>query len=185
MTVCDGAGRWRRARLGTIVEPAGPVEEEPPADPPITVAFAVLKGDRPELVVQKLTEIGVDRVVPLVTDRCVVRWDAQRSEHHVDRLRRVAREAAMQSRRARLPVVEDLARFATVANRAGATLAEAGGDAPILVRPTVLVGPEGGWSPEEAARDLPRTGLGPHVLRAETAAIVAGALLVAKRGALL
>ena len=71
--------------------------------------------------------------------------------------------------------------IADVAARPGATLADVDGEPPSLDRPTVLVGPEGGWSPGELGAGLPRTRLGIHVFRAETAAITAGALLVALR----
>src|SRR5262249_31319773 len=98
----------------------------------------------------------------------------------VERLRRVSREAAMQARRAWLPEIEEVQSFAEVASWDGVALADSEGDAVSLDRPTVLVGPEGGWSPEEAEA-LPKVALGPHVLRAETAAIVAGALLAARR----
>jgi 16S rRNA (uracil1498-N3)-methyltransferase len=152
--------------------------------PTITVAFALLKGERPELVVQKLTELGVDRIVPMVTARCVVRWDGERSQRHRDRLRRVAREAAMQCRRSWLPTVEAVQPFAAVASGPDAVLADDGGGPVDLGRPVVLVGPEGGWAPEEAACGRPAMSLGPHVLRAETAAIAAGALMVAKRAGL-
>ncbi|TMK82626.1 MAG: RNA methyltransferase, partial [Actinobacteria bacterium] len=64
---------------------------------------------------------------------------------------------------------------------AGAALAEPDGDAPSLDRPLVLVGPEGGWTEEEASAPLARVGLGPTVLRAETAAVAAGTLLCALR----
>ena len=63
----------------------------------------------------------------------------------------------------------------------GVAAATLGGPPPSLRWPTVLIGPEGGWAPEELPSGLPVVGLGPHVLRTETAAIVAGALLVAAR----
>jgi 16S rRNA (uracil1498-N3)-methyltransferase len=66
----------------------------------------------------------------------------------------------------------------------GAVRADAGGAPPTLERATVLVGPEGGWSPGEVAVPLPTVGLGPHVLRAETAAITAGAIFAALRSGL-
>ena len=181
VTVSDGAGGWRSCTFGPALSPSGPIEQEPSPTPPITVAFGVLKGDRPELVVQKLTELGVDRVVPMTAARCVVQWDGERARRHTDRLRRVSREAAMQARRAWLPEVDDVRTFADVAAWPGAALADASGDPFSLDRPVVLVGPEGGWAPEEAASGLPTVALGPHVLRAETAAIVAGALLAARR----
>lgn len=183
VSVSDGAGAWRASTwtaAGTL-EPEGEVEHVPRPAPPITVGFAVLKGDRPEWVVQKLTELGVDRIVPLATARTVVRWDEARADRHVERLRRVAREAAMQSRRAWLPEVAELTGFADAAAWPGAALAESGGAPLSLARPVVLVGPEGGWAPEELDRGLPTVDLGPTVLRAETAAMAAAAVLAALR----
>ena len=186
VVVSDGAGRWREGTLGTagIVEATGEVQVDPRPEPTITVAFALTKGERPELAVQKLTELGADVIVPFTAARSVVRWDAQRADGNVERLRRVAREAAMQCRRSWLPEVEGLGTFATVSALPDAVLADVGGKAPSLDHPTVLIGPEGGWSDEERAAGLPSVALGPHVLRAETAAMAASALLSALRARL-
>jgi 16S rRNA (uracil1498-N3)-methyltransferase len=182
VTAADGDGRWRACTWsGGRLEVAGEVVVDDRPSPAVTVAFALTKGDKPELVVQKLTEVGVDRIAPFAAARSVVRWDGAKAARQVERLRRVAREAAMQSRRSFLPAVDDLATFAAVAALPSACLADAGGEPPSLDRPTILVGPEGGWSEEERASGPPAIGLGPHVLRAETAAIVAGALVVAIR----
>jgi 16S rRNA (uracil1498-N3)-methyltransferase len=197
ITVGDGAGRWRPAALGPDLEPLGQPVVEPPPSPRLTVAFAIVKGDRPELVVRSLTEVGVDRLVPLATQRGVVRWDGERGRQAVERLRRVVRSAGMQSRRVWLPEVAAVAPVAAMtgvevagpAVDAGAVPAQGvaaatlGGPSPSLRWPTVLVGPEGGWAPDELPSGLPVVGLGPHVLRTETAAIVAGALRVAARAA--
>jgi 16S rRNA (uracil1498-N3)-methyltransferase len=184
ITVSDGAGRWRPARFGAEIDIDGAVVECRPATVPITICFALVKGERPELVVQKLTELGVDRIVPFVAARSVVRWDPPKTAREAGRLRAVARAAAMQSRRCWLPAVDEVADFAAVAARPGAARAERDGDPPDLARPTVLVGPEGGWSDEERDVPLPVVGLGDHVLRAETAAITAAALLAALRSGL-
>ena len=186
VTVSDGAGSWRTCRVGSglALEPVGDSQAVPRPDPPVTVAFAPGKGDRPDWAVQKLTELGVDRIVPLLAARSVVRWSGERATHHVERLRRVAREAAMQCRRAWLPVVEDIGSVAALAERPGAVLAAAGGLAPSLARPVVLVGPEGGWAESELALALPRMDLGPLVLRSETAAVAAAGLLTALRAGL-
>jgi 16S rRNA (uracil1498-N3)-methyltransferase len=186
VTVTDGGGRWRpcRLRAGTL-DVDGDVVAEPAPSPAITVAFAPVKGDRPEWVVQKLTEIGVDRIVPLRCERAVVRWPADRVPRQVDRLRRVAHEAVLQCRRVWAPEIAEPVDFAAALGWPGAAIAEPGGAPASLESPLLLVGPEGGWSPAElAAADVvgaPRIGLGPHVLRAETAAIVGAALLVALR----
>lgn len=181
LTVGDGQGGWRPATFGPEVVPAGDIVRDPAPEPALTVAFALLKGERPELVVQKLTELGVDRIVPMAAERCVVRWEGDRARRHVARLRRVAREAAMQCRRTWLPEVTDVQPFATVASWPGAALAEAGGQPLDLRHPVVLVGPEGGWAPPERAAGLPTVSLGRLVLRSETAAIAAATLLVAQR----
>ena len=193
----DGAGRWapcrvapgapargsRRADATSLLVPFGPVVTEPRLGPEVTVAFAPTKGDRPEWVVQKLTELGVDRVVPLRTARSVVRWEGERGDKQVERLRRVAREASAQSRRVWLPEVSGVCRLDALGDIAGITpvRADPGGGAPGLDRPVIAVGPEGGWDDDERADVTRSVGLGPTVLRSETAAVVSGALLCALR----
>ena len=184
VTASDGRGSWRPCEWRGGLVASGPVVVEERPAPEITVAFALTKGEKPEVAVQKLTEVGVDRIVPFVAGRSVVRWDGAKAARQSERFRKVAREAAMQSRRVHLPLVADVATFAEVAALPGACLADADGAPPSLERPTVLVGPEGGWSDDERAAGLPSVGLGPHVLRAETAAIVAGAITAALRSAL-
>jgi len=177
----DGRGRWARCRYradGTL-EPDGPVEVEEAPRPSLTVAFAPVKAERPDFVVQKLTELGIDRIVVLATDRSVVRWDAGRARSAIERLRRVAAEAACQARHVWLPEVAGVLGLGGLGGVAA--LAEPG--APPL-RPGVTgiaVGPEGGWSDEELSSGLPSVGLATHVLRAETAAVAAGVLLGAQR----
>ena len=103
VSVSDGHGGWRLCRFGPVLEPAGEVARDPGPSPTVTVAFALTKGERPEWAVQKLTEVGVDRIVPMAAARSVVRWGPDRAAANVERLRRVAREAAMQCRRTWLP----------------------------------------------------------------------------------
>ena len=190
----DGRGRWRATRYrGTgvgarsgdaLLEPDGPVVECPKPSPAITIGFVPVKGDRPEWTVQKLTEAGVDRIALLRSARAVVRWEGARRDRAIERLRRVAREAAAQSRRPWLP---DLDGVMTLDDLAGTVspgplaLAHPGGDPPTPRLPAVAVGPEGGWDPAETSRGHPLVGLGPGVFRSETAAIAAGLLLCALR----
>lgn len=182
VTAADDRGGWRDARwAGGTLEADGDVVIVPPAEPVLTVAFALTKGERPELAVQKLTEVGVDRIIPFVAERSVARWEGERASRHVERLRRVGREAAMQCERAYLPVVDDVTTFDVVVALPDAALAERHGAPPSLAHATLVVGPEGGWSPGEAECGLPRVVLGPQVLRAETAALAAGVLLTALR----
>jgi 16S rRNA (uracil1498-N3)-methyltransferase len=191
----DGRGSWVRARWRESaslellrgdagVGGDGAVQFEAPAEPALTVAFAPVKGERPEWVVQKLTELGIDRIVPVLSERSVVRWSGARGQATVDRLRRVAREAAAQCRRVWLPEVSDTVRFDqlhTLGAAGGVVLAQLSGDRPTVSHHVVAVGPEGGWSTEELASGLPTVGFGLSVLRAETAAVTAGALLASLR----
>jgi 16S rRNA (uracil1498-N3)-methyltransferase len=185
LTVADGEGRWRPCRFGPSIDPTGEPRELPAAAPALTVCFGLVKGDRPELIVQKLTELGVDRIVPFAAGRSVVRWDVVRAERNTTRLRAVARAAAAQCHRPRLPEIPGLATFAGLAALPGAARCDRHGDAPSLDQPVLLVGPEGGWTDDERAAELPVVGLGEHVLRAETAAVAAGTLLTALRAGLL
>lgn len=185
LTVSDGRGAWRACRFGgRVLELAGPIEHVPPARPALTIGFALVKGERPEWVTQKLTELGVDRIVPFAAARSVVRWDAARASRNRDRLATVAREAAMQSRQCWLPDVEPITTFGALASRPGAAMADRTGGPPTLDLPVVLVGPEGGWSDAEREQALPLVALSDAVLRADTAAVVAGALLTALRDGL-
>jgi 16S rRNA (uracil1498-N3)-methyltransferase len=193
----DGTGSWvpcrlvattggrsaRHVDLAAVVEVDGPVTTDPRPEPAVTVAFAPTKGDRPEWVTQKLTELGVDRIVPIRAARSVVRWEGERGARAVERLRRVAREASAQCRRPWLPHVEEVVALDQLGAELGGvpSLAQPGGDPPTLRRPVLAVGPEGGWDQAELDRFGAGTGLGPTVLRAETAAVAAGALLCALR----
>jgi 16S rRNA (uracil1498-N3)-methyltransferase len=190
----DGQGKWRPCRftgsttrgvgVTTILEPDGPVMTSLRPQPEVTVGFVPVKGGRPEWVVQKLTEAGVDRIVVLQSRRAVVRGDGVRRTKAVERLQRVARDAAAQSRRPWLPDVlgvDDLDDLATLLGPVPLSLADHGGRPPSLQAPAVAVGPEGGWDSSETASGWPLVSLGPNMLRAETAAVAAGLLLCALR----
>ena len=181
VTLTDGAGRWRTAVVGGpgAVEATGPVEFEPRPEPPLTIATAIPKGDRVDLLVQKVTELGADRIVLLHADRSIVRWDDGRSPKHVARLQRIADEACRQSRRVWWPIVEGP--VASTEAVAGAVIAEPGGRAVAPGDCSVAIGPEGGWTERERALASDSVGLGPSILRTETAAIACTTLCVAVR----
>lgn len=185
LIVGDGAGRWRPAVLRDDgrAEPTGAVESIERPSPALSVGFALVKGDKPELIVQKLTELGIDRIVPFRAERSIVQWDDAKAAKAVVRWRSVARSAAMQSHRAHLPEVAEVAELGPLLE-AGAALADRSGAPPSLARPFLLVGPEGGWTDAERARAAGSVDLGEHVLRAETAAVAAGTLLAALRAGL-
>jgi 16S rRNA (uracil1498-N3)-methyltransferase len=180
----DGAGSWVPCRVsGASLSVDGDLRFEQRPVPELVVGFVPVKGDRPEWVVQKLTEVGVDRIVPVRSRRSVVRWEGDRSQRAVERLRRVAREASAQCRRPRLPEVGELCTLEELGERTGQApyLAHPGGPPPSLARPVMVVGPEGGWDADELAGSAGTVGLGPTVLRSETAAVVSGAILCALR----
>lgn len=183
LTIGDGKGNWRLARFGECITGEGDIIRVAREHDPITVGFALIKGSRTDDVVRHLTELGVDAIVPMHTERCVVRWSGTNAATHHDRLIRIAREAAMQCRRAWLPVVEPVTKFDEVVQRLGAVVAQMGAPPLAPGTRTLLIGPEGGWSATE--QDLAHTtaSIGDHVLRAETAALSAGALLAANRRA--
>ncbi len=185
VSVSDGRGAWRWARLAGdgSLQPASDVVRDPAIDPPLTVAFALVKGDRPELIVQKLTEIGIDRIVPFESARTVVRWRGPRAAHHLDRLRKVAREAAMQSRRVTIPEVTTVRVAAEVLADASMAIGDPDGSPPAPGLTAMAVGPEGGFTVEELGMSPRRIRLPGGVLRTETAAIVAGTLLANERSA--
>jgi 16S rRNA (uracil1498-N3)-methyltransferase len=186
VTVTDGAGALRTCAVpddfagSGELQPTGAVERHERPLPPVAIGVALAKADKPDLVVQKLTELGVDRIVLFEAERSVVRWDADKAAKALRRLRAVATEALQQSRGCFLPDL-DLAPFAALAAVPGVVRADAGGAPPSLAMPLVLIGPEGGWSPSERAAVPATVGLAPTVLRAETAAVAAGALWVALR----
>jgi 16S rRNA (uracil1498-N3)-methyltransferase len=207
ITAADGTGRWRSYEVvavgrGSITLTASGVAcREPRLVPWLRVAFALTKGQKPETVVRQLTELGVDAVVPVLAARSVVRVRGQRADDLTARLTRVAREAACQSRRARITAVELPCALADLVAAAGAGLvvADRGGspgpgdpgrDVPGSEQVgaggwTLLVGPEGGFAPaeQEHLEGVPRVAVGPHVLRAETASVAAAALLTTRRHA--
>ena len=182
VSTSDGQGRWRNCRFvsADVLEPDTEIETVERVVPEITIGFALPKGDRPEWIVQKLTEIGVDHVVVLHAERSVVRWGPDRAERNIAKLVKVAREASMQSRRVWLPTVSGPLRADQVIGEA-VSLAEPDGDALTLAATTVLIGPEGGWTPNELNITASHVSLGKSILRVETAALVAAANLSALR----
>lgn len=183
-TVTDGQGAWANAvlRQGGRVEVQGSWRNVAEPRYQTTVAFSLVKGQKPELVVQKLTEIGVDRIVGLMADRSVVRWDEAKVDKALLRWRRIALEASMQSHRVRLPEIVGVVGSRSFFSSADdVALANFGGAPVDDQRRCIAVGPEGGWTAEELQLVSGRVSLGDGVLRAETAAIVAGTLMAAAR----
>ena len=197
VTVCDDEGTEYSTRLARIrddeciaeiiSEQAGSTES--PVD--ITLFMAYPKGDKLETVVQKSVELGASAIVPFESSRCIKRPKAEKIEKQTARLQRIAEEAAKQCGRARLPIVREPISFKKMLEEAAtAELSlfcyEGGGTrslkevlgtdtAPSSI--SVIVGSEGGFSPEEAeaavAAKLTPVNLGPRILRCETAPMYA------------
>lgn len=172
VTVSDGAGAWRECTIvGGGLQPTGPIVHEPrPAQR--TIATAIPKGDRVDWMVQKLTEVGVEAIVFLHCARSVVRWEGDRGERQLAKMRKVAREASMQSRRTWLPALSGPVPAEQVLGAAGSVVADPAGEA-FHGATMVVIGPEGGFTPEELGRASVVVRLSDQVLRVETAALVA------------
>jgi len=200
--VTDGAGQLAEcvvtaARAGELELRVLDRRAEPEPRCRLVVIQAILKGDRGELAVELMTEVGVDCIVPWAAERCVARWRPDREDKALGRWRSSAREAAKQSRRSRFPAVTAQAQTADVLERV------ASADLALLLDPlakdsltdielpadgeiAMIVGPEGGISATETAA-LAAAGavycrLGPLVLRGSTAGAVAGALVLSRCG---
>lgn len=153
----------------------------------IHLAMAIIQLEKFELVLQKATELGVRSIIPMVTERVEVRPERYRGKQ--DRWRKIIFEAVKQSGRTRIPELEEPAEFEQVIARDGLKIVF-DAEAPATQQPshpaTLLIGPEGGFSENElqAARDhgCAFDQLGPRRLRAETAAIVAAAIITARCG---
>ncbi|NXY96712.1 16S rRNA (uracil(1498)-N(3))-methyltransferase [Streptomyces sp. BR123] len=207
VVLTDGAGRWTegvvKAAEGKdrlVVADLRTIREEPAPTVRITVVQALPKGDRGELAVETMTETGVDAIVPWQASRCITQWRGDRGAKSLAKWRNTAREAGKQSRRVRFPEVAEAMTTKQVAalladadlaavlhedrNHPSGALATA--DLPAAGSIVLVVGPEGGVSPEElalfaeaGARPLR---LGPSVLRTSTAGTAAAAVLLARTG---
>ena len=194
-------GRGTRARC-TVVEVArddvllavGERRLEPAPSLRLVVVQALPKGDRGELAVELMTEVGVDAVVPWAAARCVVQWKGERGEKALRRWRSTAREASKQSRRSWVPEVHEAASTKQVqellAGATGFVLHEDAevplGSAPLPAEGDVVlvVGPEGGVTDDELAAfsgaGATAVRLGPTVLRTSTAGAAAAAVVSAR-----
>ena len=177
------------------------VDAEVPSAP-ITLYQALLKADRFEQVLQKCTELGVARFVPVVTERCVPRLDARWAANRYPRWRRIVTEAAEQSGRRRIPALEaavglreacDAARGVRLIpweeeRATGIRAALAAGREAMRGGVSVFVGPEGGLTADEVvhatSRGVVPVSLGPRVLRSETAAMASVAAVQYELGEL-
>lgn len=176
----DGNGSWVATRWSDgDVFVVGDVQTETRSSVLRTIALAPVKGDKTEMAIEKLVEIGIDRIVILQPlERSVVRWASGKVDQVMDRYRRIGGAAAMQSRRVFLPEIVGPMSLRELGSE-GVALCEPGGTAAWTDVHTLVIGPEGGFSPEELALSLPRIDLGGTILRAETAAIVGASLMVA------
>jgi 16S rRNA (uracil1498-N3)-methyltransferase len=194
----DGqGGRWdARVDEGFEALALGPRREGAAPGTAVWIVPALAKGEKMDLVVQKATELGAARVAAFEAERSVVRLEPDRAEERARRWRRIAEEAARQCGRADVPEVATPASLAARLAEAppgfgivvfhGAGAASLASLAPAPGGWIAIVGPEGGLTAAEVAAceaaGASRVSLGPRVLRAETAAIAAVALLQARFG---
>lgn len=200
LVLTDGLGRsvvGEVAATGkrTLEVAVHEVTRDPEPSPSVTVVQALPKGDRGELAVEVLTEVGVARVVPWAASRSVAVWKGERAEKGLAKWRSTAREAAKQARRTWHPVIDPMIgtdRVAELVAAAGlavvlhedATTPLAGLEVPATGSMLVVVGPEGGIAPEElealTAAGATSVRLGAEVLRTSTAGVAAVAALLSR-----
>lgn len=187
LVLLTGDGREARCRLDAeacVVEERRTVTTEPVHR--LTVVQALLKGDGLEEVIQQGTELGVAAFRLVVSDRCIARDVTPRK---LERLRAVARESAEQSERGLVPDVAGPAPLESAFGHGAVLLAERDGGArlrDLAPASTVIIGPEGGFSPTEleaAGRaGVTLAGLGPRILRARTVAAAVAAAILSRTG---
>ena len=201
LILTDGAGYAVHGRVAAVVGKAGLEVEvlsrhtEPAPTPRIVVVQALPKGERGELAVEMLTEVGVDRIVPWQAERCVTRWTADRAAKGVARWRATAAEGAKQSRRVWWPEVSDLASTSDVVAllraAASAVILHESAERPLADVPVqadgevvIVVGPEGGLTDAELSQftdaGAVAVRLGPTVLRTSTAGPVAAGVILSR-----
>lgn len=197
LLVSDGTGRLARGRVsavgkGELTLTVQDIGDEPAPEPRFTLVQALAKGERDLLAIEVGTELGVDEVVPWAASRSVVIWRGERAAKGQAKWERTVRTATKQARRARVPAVAPLADRRGVVERVAradlalvlheeATEPLAGVDLPTTGEVLLVVGPEGGISPEETqamvGAGARAVRLGSTVLRTSTAGAAAIALL--------
>ena len=178
VTATDGAGRWRECRVvgRDGIEIAGSVVVENSPSITIGVAFVPVKAEKPETTVRQLVEVGADVIDVLLPTKRAVAGTRDRLN---DRIHTIVREACMQSRRVFVPQVKVGVNLAEVLAQAGVAIADPEGGPLSAEHQYIVVGPEGGFDASEVPETVAKVSIGPVVMRAETAALVAGARLVA------
>jgi 16S rRNA (uracil1498-N3)-methyltransferase len=187
LVLLDGLGEAATVRLRhgeCLVESRAPVGGEPRHR--LTVWQALLRGDHLEPVIRHGTEVGIAEFRLIVTERCVAR---DLSPKKLQRLRDVAREAAEQSERGCVPPVREPVPLAAALSSSSVLLFERhqGQRLSALEPPqSLVVGPEGGFTPDEVAAaeraGVTLAGLGPRILRSESVAVAAAAVILSRTG---
>lgn len=197
LELVDGTGLRLRCTVtavdrASLVARVDELTSEPPPSPRLVVVQALAKGERSELAVETVTEVGADVVVPWAAARCVVQWKGERGAKSLARWRSTALAAAKQARRARVPEVAEPATTAKVARllaeaalpvvlHESATVPLASLAVPATGDIVVVVGPEGGITPDElGAFGVEPVRLGSTVLRTSTAGVAACSALLAR-----
>jgi 16S rRNA (uracil1498-N3)-methyltransferase len=180
VVVTDGQGSWALYEVLSFgLRRVSDITRDPPS-PETSLYLTPLKGERAEWAVAKATEVGVSRIVPLIAERMVVKFKGEARDKILSRWRRIASETANQCRRTYDLVIADPIKVRDVHSLvAVADLGATGNWAGLR---SVAIGPEGGWAKDEWDVGRRRVGLGPTVLRAETAAVIAASLLAFQAG---
>jgi 16S rRNA (uracil1498-N3)-methyltransferase len=175
VVLTNAAGSWAFAHVAEhgLTRVSDVHLDDPPAS--TTLYLSPLKGDRSEWAVAKATEVGIRRIVPLLSERVVVRFKGDARAKVLGRWRRIADESCAQARRTYAVELDEPVAVRDVPD--DVAVADFGGEPDWRGVDAVAIGPEGGWGAAEWSTSRRRLSLGPTVLRAETAGVVAASLL--------
>jgi len=200
ISLTDGEGAVARCRVVEVTKGALSAEvleasTSPAEMPRLVVVQAIPKGERGELAVEMLTEVGADVIVPWAASRSIAKWKGERAGKHLVKWRSAAREAAKQSRRVWFPTVAEMAStedvVAMLAKASVRVVLHEAASGPLADVPVpgrgeivIVVGPEGGITDDEleafSAVGAEALRLGSSVLRSSTAGVAAAAALLAR-----
>lgn len=205
LILLDGLGKGYRGKIASIARDkielqiikAFDINTESPLD--ITLAQGIPKAEKMEIIIQKATELGIKRIIPLITERAIVRT---KSPARLERWAKIALSSAQQSGRSKVPVIEGITGYREFLSQgfSGLNLIFYEGKVKKGLKEylrelervkeiTFLIGPEGGFTEEEVGMALKKgftpLGLGPRILRTETAAITALSILQYELGDIL
>jgi len=179
VTITDGSGSWQVCELeGNTLLKIGERQFTETFSSQTTVCLAITKSGKPELVTQKLTELGVGSIHFFFSERSVPKWDTKKIHKNMEKLTVISKQALAQSKGVWLPKLEIGTTFNELVKEKDMCMADRRGSPATSDIRKIMIGPEGGWDQVEYQSSVPKVRLHNLNLRSETAAIVAAARIV-------